>query len=289
MPTSPASKGRMRLRPLRPCRPDPYHHHQQLNPQIPARSNGQVQSSKSPRIPALNDEHLQCHWRDLAMTALKAVLFDIDGTLVDSNEQHVTSWALAFRNLDIPQEADAIRRQIGKGGDLLVPALLPDASPALIKAIGEQQGAIFSDAYLATVRAFPGATDLIRQLHASGLKIVLASSAKQAEIDHYIGLLGIEDMLAATTSIDDVDTSKPDPEIFSTAIEKIGVQAKHAFVVGDTIYDVEGASRAGIVTIGVCSGPFNSAELREAGAVRTFTDVADLLSYAEHSNLNIFD
>lgn len=219
------------------------------------------------------------------MTALKAVLFDIDGTLVDSNEQHVTSWALAFRNLDHPQEADAIRRQIGKGGDLLVPALMPDASQALVKAISKEQGTIFSDAYLATVQAFAGATDLIRQLHASGLKIVLASSAKQPEIDHYVGLLGIEDILAATTSIDDVDTSKPDPEIFSTAIEKIGVQAEQAVVVGDTIYDVEGASRAGIVTIGVCSGPFNSAKLREAGAVRTFDNVADLLCCLEHKSL----
>lgn len=221
------------------------------------------------------------------MSNFRAVLFDIDGTLVDSNEQHVISWALAFRNAGHPQEADAIRRQIGKGGDLLIPVFLPDASQPLANAISEQQGEIFADAYLGNVKPFPHAAEVIKHVHESGLKIVLASSAKQTEIDHYIELLGIEPWVAATTSIDDVDVSKPEPDIFSAALAKIGIAPDQAVVVGDTIYDVEGAGRAGILTVAVSSGPFSADELQAAGAVKVFADVSELHAFLKQSSLDM--
>jgi HAD superfamily hydrolase (TIGR01509 family) len=220
------------------------------------------------------------------MTNFRAALFDIDGTLVDSNEQHVISWALAFRNAGHSQEADAIRRQIGKGGDLLIPVFLPDASELRAHTISEQQGHIFADAYLANIRPFPDATEVIKYLHDSGLRVVLASSAKQTEIDHYVELLGINSWVAATASIDDVIVSKPEPDIFSVALEKISVGPEQAVVIGDTIYDVEGASKAGMVTVAVSSGPFSADELREAGAVRVFADVSELLAYLRVSSLD---
>lgn len=214
-----------------------------------------------------------------------AILFDIDGTLVDSNEQHVTAWAFAFREEGHPQEADEIRMQIGKGGDFLVPALLPEADAAMRKRLSERQGAYFKEAYLNAVRPFEGAIDLVRRAHASGRTVVLASSAKREELDYYVDLLGIADVLAATTSKDDVASSKPEPDIFSTALEKIGVVPDRAVVIGDTPYDVEAASRAGIAAIGVTSGPFTKQQLTDAGAIAVYRDVADLLDQFDRAPL----
>jgi membrane protein len=215
----------------------------------------------------------------------KAILFDIDGTLVDSNEQHVNAWAFAFRDEGFPQERDAIRAQIGKGGDLLVPALLPDMDKAVRERIATRHGAYFKDLYLDTVRAFDRAADLIERATRHGSKVVLASSAKQEELDHYVGLLGVSGLLAATTSIDDVEASKPEPDIFGTALATIGVAPDAAIVVGDTIYDVEAALRAGIVAIGLTSGPFDETQLKHAGAIAVFADAAALHDAFDRSPL----
>ncbi|UAK25567.1 HAD family hydrolase [Sphingomonas nostoxanthinifaciens] len=216
---------------------------------------------------------------------IEVVLFDIDGTLVDSNEQHVNAWVFAFREAGHPQELDDIRAQIGKGGDLLVPELLPDVDDAVRKGISERQGDYFKDMYLDNVGPFEGAAALIKRVHASGRKVVLASSAKRDELDHYVGLMGIEACLAATTSIDDVETSKPEPDLFALAIGKVGVEPSNALVVGDTIYDVDAALRAGIATVGVTSGPFDESQLKEAGAIAVFADVASILRDFDQSPL----
>ena len=216
---------------------------------------------------------------------IEAVLFDIDGTLVDSNEQHVNAWAFAFREEGHAQELDDIRAQIGKGGDLLVPELLPDVDDAVRKRISERHGNHFKDMYLVNVRPFKGASALIGRVHASGRKVVLASSAKRDEIEHYVDLLGVKPLIAAMTSIDDVETSKPEPDIFGVALEKIGVHPSDALVVGDTIYDVDAALRAGIATVGVTSGPFDERQLRDAGAIAVFTDVAGIFRDFDRSPL----
>ena len=216
---------------------------------------------------------------------VRAVLFDIDGTLIDSNEEHVKAWAFAFDEAGHPQEADAIRSQIGKGGDLLVPTLLPDADEAVHERIAERHGENFKTMYLDHVGAFDHAADLVRHVHATGRQVVLASSAKREELDHYVAVLGIGDVLDATVSIDDVETSKPAPDIFGAALVKLGIGAADAIVVGDTVYDVEAAGRAGIAAIGLTSGPFDEAALRDAGAIAVFRDVADLLAAFDRSPL----
>ena len=216
---------------------------------------------------------------------LQAILFDIDGTLVDSNEQHVIAFALAFREAGHPLEDEAIRKQIGKGGDLLLPALLPDVPKAVQEAISARHGAFFKELYLNRVRPFPHARDLIARVHADGRKVVLASSAKREELEHYVALLDIADMLAASTSIDDVETSKPAPDIFGAALAKIGVAPADAIVVGDTPYDIEAALKAGIAAIGLTSGPFDADELKDAGAIAIYADVADLLDCYDNSPL----
>lgn len=206
---------------------------------------------------------------------LRAVLFDIDGTLVDSNEHHVSAWDQAFRERGHVVPLDMIRGQIGKGGDLLVPTLLPGASEALVEALSERHGAIFKDRYLGHVRAFPDAAALLRRVRRSGRKVVLASSAKGEEVEHYLGLLGVRDVVDATTSIDDVETSKPAGDIFASALRKAGTAPGAAVVVGDTPYDIEAAAKCGISAVAVRSGGFDDRAL--AGAVRRYDDVAALL------------
>jgi HAD superfamily hydrolase (TIGR01509 family) len=209
--------------------------------------------------------------------ALKAVLFDIDGTLVDSNEQHVDSWLVAFREGGHPQDRETVRSQIGKGGDLLVPSLIPGVDKDTQERLSERQGSHFKSHFLDEVRPFPSAAALVRRVHESGRKVMLASSAKREELEHYVELLGIGDCLAGSTSIDDVEASKPEPDIFSAALEKIGVTAGDALVIGDTPYDVEAARKAGIDAIGLTSGPFDRDELSTAGAVAVYSSVAELL------------
>jgi HAD superfamily hydrolase (TIGR01509 family) len=216
---------------------------------------------------------------------IEVVLFDIDGTLVDSNEQHVNAWAFAFREEGHPQELDDIRAQIGKGGDLLVPELLPDVDDLIRKRIAKRQGDYFKEMYLDHVRPFEDAAELIGRVHARGRKVVLASSAKRDELEHYVGLLGVKPLITATTSIDDVETSKPEPDIFGAALEKVGVEPSKALVVGDTIYDVDAALRLGIATVGVTSGPFDERQLKEAGAIAVFADVASILRDFDRSPL----
>ena len=216
---------------------------------------------------------------------VEAVLFDIDGTLVDSNEQHVTAWGLAFREAGHPQEAEAIRGQIGKGGDLLAPALAPDLDKAVRERIKERHGELFASLYLDHIRPFPQAAEMVAAVRKSGRKVVLASSAKRAELDHYVALLGIAGLVDATTSIDDVDTSKPAPDIFTAAIAKVDVAPDRAIVLGDTPYDIEAAARSGIAAVGLTSGPFDERTMRAAGAIAVYCDVGALLADFESSPL----
>lgn len=216
---------------------------------------------------------------------IAAVLFDIDGTLIDSNELHVRAWQQVFTETGHAISDEAIRRQIGKGGDKLVPTLLPDAPTAEQKALAKGQGRLFKQLFIAHAEPFPQARALLDRVHADGRRIVLASSASEEELRHYVDLLDIAKMIHATTSIDDVRASKPAADIFSIAIERAGVAPAAALAVGDTIYDVEAAQKAGVATVGLLSGPFDQPELEAAGAIAVYRDVADLLEHYDSSPL----
>ena len=218
--------------------------------------------------------------------AIKAVLFDIDGTLVDSNDYHVRAWDVAFSEVDTHFDDQAIHDQIGKGTDNLVPTLLPGSSEEQQQAIGDRHGAVFKSRYLDEVKPFPGARDLLLRVHAAGHQVVLASSASQEELDHYLDLLDVRDIVSKTTTADDVKNTKPAPDIFATALEKIApVQADEAIVVGDTPYDCDAARKCGIRAVAVRSGKFPDDALREAGAATIYDDVAQLLADYEGSLL----
>jgi len=218
--------------------------------------------------------------------ATKAIFFDIDGTLVDSNEGHVLAWQQAFADAGAHFDLQTLHDQIGKGTDMLVPTLLPGIGKAEEKRLGEAQGTIFKETYLAQIKAFPRARDLLEHVHRCGQQVVLASSASQAELDHYIDLLAVKDILAATTTSEDVAKTKPAPDIFTTALGKLhGVAAAEVVVVGDTPYDVEAAGKAGMVAVAVRSGKFEDAALRKAGALAIYQGVAALLEDYAHSPL----
>jgi membrane protein len=210
---------------------------------------------------------------------IEAVLFDIDGTLVDSNDFHVRAWDEAFRAAGYCFDEGVIHGQIGKGTDNLVPALIPHIDEAEQEKLGDAHGRIFKSTYLDRVVAFPGARDLLLHVHGAGQKVVLASSASQEELEHYIDLLDIRDIVAETTGADDVASTKPAPDIFATALGKVApLRPDQVIVVGDTPYDVEAAAKCGIGAIAVRSGKFPDDVLRAAGALALYDDVADLMA-----------
>lgn len=215
-----------------------------------------------------------------------AVFLDIDGTLVDSNESHVSAWAAAFQENGHSIAPNAIRDQIGKGADMLIPHLVPDLGGDEQRAIAATHDEIFKTRFLPRVIAFPRANELIAALHKESVRVVLASSASAAEVGHYVKLLAVEPFLAATTSADEVRHSKPARDIFVSALEKVApIQAADTCVVGDTPYDVIAAAKCGIPAIAVSSGGFPARELKEAGAIAIYANVAELLTHLDSSPL----
>ncbi|HEV2567470.1 HAD family hydrolase [Sphingomonas sp.] len=202
---------------------------------------------------------------------LKAAIFDIDGTLIDSNDLHAEAWGETFRRYGIDLPHHVIRGQIGKGGDNLMPALLPaDLLESRGEEIESERKALFKRDYLPRVKPFPGVRELFRTLKQNGALIALASSAAEEELAHHKQLLGIADLIDGATSADDVEHSKPCPDIFRAALEKFPVAADEAIVVGDTPYDMEAAGKVGIAAIGVRCGGFAPDLLRSAGARALF-------------------
>lgn len=214
---------------------------------------------------------------------IKAILFDIDGTLVDSNDMHVLAWEEAFAGIGKSFDRQVIHDQIGKGTDMLVPTLLPDLDEEGQDKLGEAHGSVFKAKFLEQAKPFPHAHDLLAHAHELGQQVVLASSASAAELEHYLGLLDAHDLIDATTSSDDVENTKPAPDIFAKALDKLdGIDADEVIVVGDTPYDVQAAGKCGIAAVALRSGKFSDAELRDAGAIKIYDDAAALL--ADYAN-----
>jgi HAD superfamily hydrolase (TIGR01509 family) len=215
---------------------------------------------------------------------IKAIFFDIDGTLVDSNEQHVLAWAEAFERVGASPDRQSIHQQIGKGADNLIPALMPDADEGLRERLAEAHGEIFKGKYLERIEPFPGARDLLARVRESGREVVLASSASAPELEHYLDLLDARDLVAETTSADDVAHTKPAPDIFASALDKVApLEAGEVIVVGDTPYDMEAARKCGIEPIAVRSGKFSDDDLTRAGGRSIYDDVAALLAAFDES------
>ena len=216
---------------------------------------------------------------------MRALIFDIDGTLLDSVDIHARAWVEAFRHFGVEVDEAKARSQIGKGGDQLMPVFLPrERVEAEGKTIEAYRSDLFKQKYLDQVRPFPGVRELFEHAKARGLVIALASSGKKDEVEHYQKLLGIADLVDVSTSSDDADQSKPHPDIFLAAIDKLdGIEKDDMIVIGDTPYDAEAARKAGLRTIGVLCGGFPEADLTEAGCVEIYQDPQDLLDGFDRS------
>ena len=215
---------------------------------------------------------------------MKAVIFDVDGTLVDSVDLHARAWQEAFAHFGHAVPYARVRSQIGKGGDQLMPVFLSQAElEAEGEALEKYRGDWFRKNCLPQVRAFPRVRDLFQRLLADRWRIALASSAKEDELKAYKEICGVSDLLDAETSSDDAEKSKPQPDIFEAAAKRLKVPPAECVVIGDSPYDAEAARRAGIAALGFLSGGFPSADLKAAGFVTLYRGADDLLSHYEQS------
>jgi HAD superfamily hydrolase (TIGR01549 family) len=203
-----------------------------------------------------------------------AAILDVDGTLVDTNFHHAVAWFRAFRQHEIVLPIWRIHRHIGMGGDQLVEALCDEGTE---EEKGDDIRAAEKTLYfelIDEVQPLRGARELIEDLKGRGHAVVLASSAKQEEVDHYLDLLDARELADDWTTSADVEATKPEPDLVAAAMDKAG--NGDAVMVGDTTWDCEAAKRADVPTVAVLTGGFSKAELREAGAAAVFRSIEEL-------------
>jgi HAD superfamily hydrolase (TIGR01509 family) len=214
----------------------------------------------------------------------QAVLLDVDGTLVDSNYHHALAWYRAFRSHGIRLPMWRIHRHIGMGGDQLVPALVPGIRDEFHEAIEEKRGESYTE-LIDEVQPFDEAHELIADLKERGLTVVLASSSPKHELDHYLDLLDARNLLDAWTTKDDVEATKPDPDLVAAALAKAGSES--AVLVGDTAWDVEAARRVGVKTICLLTGGWSRQELLETGAAAVYESITELRQDLDRAPLSL--
>ncbi len=207
---------------------------------------------------------------------VRAILFDVDGTLVDSNYAHIDAWTRALTELDRPVDAWRVHRAIGMDSSKLLDALLGEDAAAL----GDRAKDLHSRYYAeleSTLRPLAGARELIREVARRGQRAVLATSAPEEELAVLRRVLDVDDSVHAVTSAEDVETAKPDPDIVAVALERAGVAASEAVFVGDSLWDVQAATHAGVRCVALRSGGNGALELYDAGAFFVWDDPAELL------------
>lgn len=219
------------------------------------------------------------------MTPPKAAVFDVDGTLIDTVDLHAEAWVATLEHFGVEATFHEIRRQIGKGGDQLLPGLVP---PSMLEEHQDEMESfradLFKRDYLPRAKPFPGVPELFRRLRGGGLKIALASSGKEDEVAHYKEILGIKGLVDAITTADDAKRSKPFPDIFKAAFRKLDLgDTSDALVIGDTPYDAEAARAGGFPCIGVLCGGFEEQALIAAGCGAIYRDPQHLLEEFDNS------
>jgi HAD superfamily hydrolase (TIGR01509 family) len=214
----------------------------------------------------------------------RAIIVDVDGTLVDTNYQHALCWFRAFRQQDLTVPIWRIHRHIGMGGDHLVEALCGEEVEARIgEDVREAEGILYQELIEQTV-ALPSARALVEELKRRGKTVVLASSAKAHEVDHYLDLLDLRELADGWTTSADVEATKPEPDLVRAAMDKAGTD--DAVMVGDSTWDCMAAGRAGLSTVGVLTGGFSEHELREAGATEVYPSLDELLPRLDRGALS---
>ena len=208
---------------------------------------------------------------------LRAVLLDIDGTLVDSNDAHAQAWLTTLREFEIPAELEHIRRLIGMGGDKLLPKVsgIEKDSPRG-KELTKRRGEIFQKELMPRLKPFPRVRDLLGRFRADGLHLVVATSAPEEEVSALLKIAGVQDLIDAGASAGDADHSKPDPDIITAALHKGGYSPGETLMLGDTPYDVAAAGSAGVRAVALRCGGWDDESL--LGALAIYDDPANLLA-----------
>ncbi len=218
----------------------------------------------------------------------EAIIFDIDGTLLDSVDLHARAWQEAFQHFGHEIPFDEVRSQIGKGGDQLIPMFLEKQELGREqKAIQEFRSSLFKTKYLSLVKPFPAVRELFERIKSNGQQVGLASSAKGDELKTYEKIADIQNLVEVETSSADAKHSKPNPDIFEAAFERLrdNVPKRDVVIVGDSPHDAEAGKRAGIRVVGVLCGGFPESALKEAGCIAIYADPAELLNRFDESPL----
>jgi HAD superfamily hydrolase (TIGR01509 family) len=216
------------------------------------------------------------------MPRVKGVILDVDGTLVDSNDAHARSWVEALAEFAIHVPFERVRRLIGMGTDKLLPTVcgVTGDSPRG-QEMSKRRGEIFKERYLPTLRPFAQADQLLRRMRDAGLRLAVASSATEDDLEALLRICGADGLVEKRTSSDDTDHSKPDPDIIHAALNRLRMSPPEAMMLGDTPYDIAAAARAGIGTVAVRCGGWADADLNAALAI--YDDPADLLAHFDRS------
>jgi HAD superfamily hydrolase (TIGR01549 family) len=216
---------------------------------------------------------------------IEAALIDVDGTLVLSNDAHAQAWVDAFATLGYDVSFEQVRPLIGMGGDQLLPRIVPGLNDqeGRGKEIADYRKQLVLHEYAPKFAAAPGARELIQKMQASGLKLVVASSASNEELEALLKVAQVDDLLQAATTSSDADASKPAPDIIEAALAKAQTSPERVIMLGDSPYDIESAAKAGVSVIALRCGGFSDQEL--SGAVASYNDPADLLAHYEQSPL----
>ena len=217
---------------------------------------------------------------------VKALLCDLDGTLMESNWLHAEAWQVSFREMGIELELDEVRRQIGKGGEELVPVFVPWWKQKHVQEpLEAYRKFVFQTDYLARVKPIPRVREFLLRLKDAGIRLSLASSASKEDLLVYKKIGQMEDLIEEESSADDAERSKPHPDIFEATLKRLGLKPKDVLALGDTPYDAEAAGKADIWTIGVTTGGWSREDLLAAGCVEVYKDVGELLDRFEESAL----
>ena len=210
---------------------------------------------------------------------IKGVLLDVDGTLVLSNDAHAQSWVQAFEHFGYAVKFEDVRKLIGMGGDKLMPQLLPKLNNeiGIGKQISTYRSELFLSEYAPQLKPAPGSREFVKRLKKDGLKLIVASSANKKELGTLLKAAECDDLLPHATTSDDTDNSKPEPDIIHAALEKLQLHANEAIMVGDTPYDLEAATRADVVFVGVRSGGWSDKSLKSSIAI--YNSPADIMNH----------
>jgi HAD superfamily hydrolase (TIGR01509 family) len=217
---------------------------------------------------------------------IEALLCDIDGTLVQSNWLHAEAWQIAFAAIGLHLDLESIRRQIGKGGDQLIPVFVPWWKRTHIEEpLQAFRKYIFQQDYMPRVEPLPHVRDFLLRLRESNIRLALASSADKEDLATYKRIANIDDLIEEETSASDTSKTKPHPDIFTATLHRLKLSPTKCMALGDTPYDAESAGLAGLRTIGVSTGGWSREDLLAAGCVEAYDSVADLLAHFKTSAL----